>query len=307
MNDNNRPNDVNHNNGSSLPVQEHSSSRGPVSEIDLFKKQLEQGIKEPEEETNEDAIGSSNKTLIIIACVLVGLALFGLGYLIGMNAGLNNKSKCDDYVPVTNDDKDKTEDKKDDNEVKEVDIDSSIKELYEKYHSDEETTHITDSTFEYALYEKDSFKVSNLSYIPTKFANYIAEKGKDEIEKNKKEDDNDQEYLEKSDGETIIKKYFKEIFGDNLKYKASLFESGCHTLLLSDGKFYLGQECGGTASRSATYKLVKAEKDNKYLYLTEEVTFKEPNKDENTYTYKWTLNKDADGNYYFLRSEKQAK
>ena len=320
MNDNNRPNDVNHNNnGSSLPVQEHSSSRGPVSEIDLFKKQLEQGIKEPEEEAREETLSSSNKTLIIIACVLVGLALFGLGYLIGMNAGLNNKSKCDDYVPINKDDKDKTEDKKDDNEVKEVDIDSSIKELYETYHTPVESNgkaHYEIYSFEKMIYSTDTFKISSINTIPSNISNVIYEKGKTEIEAKLKDDDeHGYKYIEKKDGEEIIKKYFKEIFGDNLKYKVSLFEKECQVFTYDkvNERFYISGHCGElTSSDLVEYKLIKAEKDNKYLYLTEDVTIEERDSEGNvtkteTGKYKWTLNKDTDGKYYFLRSEKQAK
>ena len=58
MNNDNRPNDNNYqsnmvNNVSSATNREHSSSKAPVSEIELFKKQLEQGIREPKDEADE--------------------------------------------------------------------------------------------------------------------------------------------------------------------------------------------------------------------------------------------------------------
>ena len=308
MNNDNRPNDNNYqnnmvNNVSSATNREHSSNKAPVSEIELFKKQLEQGIREPKDEADEEELHSNNKPLIILACVLVGLALFGLGYLIGMNAGYNNKDKCVDYVPA-NTDKDKDEDEND--TVKEVDIDDAIKGIYSKYHTSEDSVGKSELFIEYYLYKDASFKISSLSDITATYANYIYEKGKTEIEEKVKTNDEGQKYVENADGEVIVKKCLKELFGENLKYKASLFEKGCHKLLFSEDKFLLGQECGGIASGTYNYKLTKAEKDNKYLYLYEEVTTKETDKEDVTNTYKWTLNKDEEGNYYFLRIEKQA-
>ena len=276
------------------------NNKAPLSEIDQFKKQLEEGIIPPYESANEKPLRRNSTPVIIFCCIIACIAVFAVGYLIGMNAGLNNKDRCEEYAPI----KDEKDDK-DDNSIKDVIIDDSIKEIYNLYHT--ENASISPMDMEYLMYKEDSFRVSDMTYVPSSIVNKLVEKATKEIdEKTKIDTTNNSKYLEKEDGETIIKKYLKEFFGDNLEYKDSLFSEGCRSLFLENDKFIINYVCGDLSSGTYEYKLIKAEKDNKYLYLTEEVTIKETEKSIVVKTFKWTLNKDDNGNYYLVRSDRQA-
>ena len=281
---------------------EDSSKNGVTSEIEAFKKELAQGIRNDVFE--EEPINKDNKIVMIIISIALIILFFLLGYFIGMNAGLNNTDKCEDYYPINK----KEEKKEDTNEIKEVDIDEEINTVYNLYHSAKDSSEYNEESFEGMMYSTKSFEIVSIKTIPSNIANIIKDKGSEEFNKLIKTDDDGHDYLDKSDAEPIIEKYMEEIFGKNLKFKTALFEDGCHPLKYDDGKYYYTSQCGGISTSTVKYKITKAEKDKDYLYITEEVTITSEDKEEDTtYTYKWKLNKDGNGNYIFLSSERQAK
>ena len=259
----------------------------------------------------------------IILAVIIAIILFVL---------LNNEKKESDTGQTDKPEvEEKEENKKDEeknettNEEKELDINSDlVRGLYNKYHTSQNILTSVDSLkFEKNIYDygQTVFEVKNLKNISASLANYIYKNNLSKFESKIKKDINGR-YLEVEDIEPILKESVYDLFGDNLTFSKKLFD-GCNefSYFENGNKYRLDPQCGDTSALTAYYDIYKATEDNNYLYLYEYYRdgvpeqFSDVKCDEKDYKcmlsnignnlkYKWTFNKDNNGNYHLLKIEK---
>lgn len=262
------------------------------------------------EEFKEEEKKKNNNIVIIIICVLlfvVGI-VFGLIISNSFSKKSNNEEQNKETTNNTenntnNNTKNNTNnvDPVDNGTIESVELDSKINELYKKYHSDSNPVQLSGNSIEKRIYESNEYNVTELNnFLPNNYGNKLVQKTINSIEQSgiNSLDEYSNKFYSKLEEE------FNNFFGKNVKYSKKLF--GCYELINSNGKYSYMNNCGDTSPSTAKYNLKKAEKSDKYLYLYEEVSISDNDGGTvNQYNYKWTFELQEDGNYYFLKAERQ--
>ncbi len=241
----------------------------------------------------EEKDKKQRKILFIIIGIVLVLIGGCIGFVIGNSfAGNDNKN----------------EQKNENNGEKEIDIDSElVKKLYNMIHYDTEAACMTLSR---EVYREELFEVKNIELITFDLSEIIYDKTFEEVKDKVKKADGINyidDYIESKYLDELIEKEFYNIFGDNLKFKKELF-STCNRYFYGDGVYLINVGCGDTCVGEVYYDIYKATTSNDYLYIYENVKIEWPGledmmKEEN-YKYKWTFNKDKEGNYHLLKAER---
>ena len=178
--------------------------------------------------------------------------------------------------------------------------------------------------FESKLYrsKKDIIENKELDDISNSLAKKIYDKHLNQFESKIAKNEEGVRYLKVEDIESILKEETYNLFGNNKEFSRD-FYSGCNifSYIQEFNTYYLDPQCGDTGAETAYYDIYKATKTNDYLYIYENVRLaildeiEEMNCEENDYKcvlnnkekneqYKWTFNKDSNGDYHLLRVEK---
>lgn len=200
----------------------------------------------------------------------------------------NNNNEKHEFIP--------------DGEIVSIELDS-VRDLYNKYHSTDETIEMSGNYIEKNIYSSLEFNVSSLNVsnqnetIPSNYAERIIKS----VMKKTKNSTDVNEYTELVFNN--LEEEFKSFFGKNVEYDKSLFK--CFEFRNSDEGMRLISNCGDTSSTVALFVATKAEKDNSHVYIYEAVELRdELNDEKKKYRYKWTYDLQEDGNYYFLKAER---
>ena len=234
---------------------------------------------------------------------IIGVLLITVGFMIGYFLSPNNKSNNNLEEKNQNNTSDNTSNN---DNIESVEVSDEIRKVYEKYH-----IHFDDnpriSNIEYTIYNSEVFEVANMTDISS-YADVIYKNAEKELAPFiKVEKDGHSKYILENGGKEIIKKYFKMFFGDNLEFSNEVL--GSCLLSYIDGKYIATNYCGESNSSQLETTIYKYENDDNNLYIYEHVRIydqftDENNESEERYNYKWTYNKQADGQYYFLKAER---
>ena len=255
---------------------------------------------------------SNNKKYVIIICILAFLTIAFMCLFLFKESIFGEKKNNLSEVVETNTEKENDNNNENDlNEVPEV---KNVKKLYEEIHdSEKHIINLNKTTIFDTIYKNDIFEVKQLADMKEilSFGKVIYEKIKNDVSSYVL-GESGYEYLPEDKAKPYIEKAFKELFGDNLEFSNELFK-GCNVLHYDEGKYYIHPQCGDISAIQVYFTLIGAEKDNNYLYLYENAMLVGPyvpvSSASNepiieTKTYKWTFNKDSEGNYHILKFEK---
>ncbi len=261
-----------------------------------------------DEQQKKEKAKSGSIVIVIVVAILFGVGGFFLGKSMNNTHDGNQKEETKQENQNNNDEKKE--------EAVEISIDNNVLETYYKYHEKDKNEAILNGlNIESEIYgdvvntkSKDVFYVSELKRIPSDFSYKIAQLFVKELNMEYPIDDNIQ--LDSTEERIeALKKSFNLFFGSNLAFKLDLFYDVCVGLGYSPNfsTINLGSGCGNTSPFVAYYEPYKAEKNDKTLYVYENVTIKDTTENEkeiNSLKYKWTYTKGNDDNYYLYSVEK---
>jgi hypothetical protein len=223
----------------------------------------------------------SNLGLIII---VISLFLIIIGIFLWFTSGNNKENKDNNEV---------VEEK-----VETIDINEKIvQDTYNKYHSKDNPVKLSKRAPETTVYSSIVFESSSFDEsLPYEYADKIIENAIEKIKDSHVNND-----LENTIYEQIEKEY-KLFMGNDAKYKKELFQ--CYTISSDGNDIVYSNSCDEYTPAVGEYKITKAEKDSKNLYIYEDVVVKDTlAKSEDKYTYKWTYKLQNDKNYYLIKAE----
>ena len=274
-------------------------------------------LKEEIAKVQEQKPKKDKKNIIIVCLIIIILLLIALLTFVLLN---NDKKESNSGKT----DKPEIEEKEDAINEIEVDFDDQlVNELYNKYHSGKNNGIYMDnlSSIESISYKNDVTYIKDLDTITYEFSKKIYDKVYPQVKKDEKCEDG-MCYVESSKIEPLLKKEFKQLFGNNIEFSNKLFVGDCIEFYYEENNGYRTDlACGGAGSVVAWYNKFKATKTDNTLNIYERVkiiypgSYDDYNCEEDDYvcytsesynpiTYKWVYNKDIDGNYYLEKIEK---
>ncbi len=267
-----------------------------------------------EQEVKKELPKKNNK--LVLAVFAIAFLLIGTGvYFSFTDTFANKKEVSGEQVETSNSSNEQKEPTNDESKVEsavtssievvetveKVDITDNIKVLYIKFHgSNHEIVGFLEK-----VYTNEKYDIREIDFESTlsDFSNYILGNAVISLNSNSLDAPDKKEIITQT-----IKEEYRKYLGKNASEIPSEFDidQACVGIVYNETQYVIDQRCGGTSEYNADFNLTKAEKDNNHLYLYEEVSIKNTNSNEaNNYVYKWTFDLQEDGNYYFLKAERQ--